>query len=91
VSVGGILAALIGYPSDALQIAPSELPTDRPLQDYGADSVVGLSVFVALEDTFDCVDLPSTLLQECQTIDALAPVLWSIIGRGQRDNSPGDA
>jgi acyl carrier protein len=91
VSVEDIRTVLIDYISDALQIAPSELSTDRPLQDYGADSAVALSVFVALEYTFDCVDLPSTLLQECQTIDALAPVLWSIIGSGQRDNSPGDA
>jgi acyl carrier protein len=91
VSLEEVRAVLIDFISDALQIATTELSTDRPLQDYGADSVVALSVFAALEHTFDCVDLPSTLVQDCQTIDALVPVLWNIIGSGQHDNSPGDA
>lgn len=90
VSMEEIRAVLIDDISDALEIAPTELSTDRPLQDYGADSAVALSVFVALEYTFDCVDLPSTLLRDCQTIDALVPVLWNIIHSGQHDNSPGD-
>lgn len=86
-----IRAVLLDFISDALEIAPTELATYRPLRDYGADSVVALSVFAALEHTFDCVDLPSTLVEDCQTIDALVPVLWNVIRSGQHDNSPGDA
>ena len=91
VSMDEIRAVLLDYISDVLEIAPTELSTDRPLQDYGADSVVALSVFAALEHTFDCVDLPSTLMQDCQTIDALVPVVWNVIRGGCHDNSPGDA
>jgi acyl carrier protein len=44
VSLEEIRALLIDYLSDVLEMAPTELSTDRPLQDYGADSVVALSV-----------------------------------------------
>ena len=91
VSVEDIRSVLIDNLSDALQIAPTELSTDRPLKEYGADSVVALTVFAALEHTYDCLDLPSTLLRECQTIDALLPVLWSIITGGHDDAALGDA
>ena len=87
VSMEEIRAVLIDHISDALEIAPTELSTDRPLQDYGADSVVALSVFAALEYTFGCVDLPATLVRDCQTIDALVPVLWNIVRSGRHDNS----
>jgi hypothetical protein len=43
VSLEEIRAVLIDYLSDVLDVAPTELSTDRPLQDYGADSVVALA------------------------------------------------
>ena len=43
VSMEEIRAVLIDDISDALKIAPTELSTDRPLQDYGADSTATTS------------------------------------------------
>jgi len=88
VSLDDVRAVLIDVISDALQMTPAELPTDRPLQDYGTDSVIALSVFAALEYRFDCVDLPSTAVADYQTIDALVPVVWHMIHSGRHANPP---
>lgn len=88
VSLDDVRAVLIDVISDALQMTPAELPTDRPLQDYGTDSVIALSVFAALEYRFDCVDLPSTAVADYQTIDVLAPAVWDMIRSGHHDNPP---
>lgn len=60
--------------SKELKIAEDLVQRNMPMTQYGLDSIAALTIAGELEDKFDIV-LPSTLLWDCPTVDALAVYL----------------
>lgn len=57
--------------SKELKVAPESLPTDAQFTQFGMDSIAALTVSGELEDAIN-QKLPTTLLWDYSTIDALA-------------------
>lgn len=66
-----------------LGVKPADIQCDQPWTHYGLDSLSALVVAGDLEDAL-AVELPSTLLWDCRTLDELALGLQRVI-RGARD------
>ncbi|PAS96899.1 MAG: beta-ketoacyl synthase [Candidatus Dactylopiibacterium carminicum] len=56
---------------EILRIQPEKIATDRPIQELGMDSLMGVELVIALEDRFG-VKLPVLALSESPTIARLA-------------------
>ncbi len=63
--------------SDELKIAPEELETDEPFQDYGVDSIILAQLLQQMNQALK-EDLDPSVLYEHPTIDAFAEWLVSI-------------
>jgi len=64
-------AVLVQMLSHQLKLPDGSIDGDRPLTHYGLDSIAALMIAGDLEDRLG-FELPSTLLWDCPTIDALA-------------------
>ena len=62
--------------SDELKIAPEELETDEPFQDYGVDSIILAQLLQQMNQALK-EDLDPSVLYEHPTIDAFAEWLVS--------------
>lgn len=67
-------AALVGMLSREWRIEADKIDCDRPLTEYGLDSITALTISGELEDLLG-VELPSTLLWDCPTITGIAGFL----------------
>lgn len=80
--------------SQVLKLPEHRIDPQQPLEKYGIDSILALSLTTQLEKTFNV--LPKTLFFEYQTIDELAayfkksysPTLSSLFGKPQATQSP---
>lgn len=57
-----------------LRLPAGSVATDKPLTQYGLDSIAALTIAGDLEEMLG-LELPSTLLWDCPTIDHLARYL----------------
>lgn len=62
---------LTGLLSKALRMDAAHVRADRPLTEYGLDSIAALTIAGELEEQFD-IELPETLLWDCPTLEHLA-------------------
>lgn len=68
-----------------LRLNIAEIRADEALTSYGLDSIAALTIAGELEEAFH-IELPSTLLWDCPTIDALASHLEGILaGKAQSE------
>jgi acyl carrier protein len=67
-------AVLVTLLSREWRIAAGSIDCDRPLTEYGLDSITALTISGELEDLLD-IELPSTLLWDCPTVNAIASYL----------------
>jgi acyl carrier protein len=67
-------AVLVDMLARELRMPASSVSTDKPLTQYGLDSMAAVAVSGDLEELLD-VELPSTLLWDCPTIEHLASFL----------------
>ena len=74
---------------EILRIPPDKIAADRPIQELGMDSLMGVELVVALEDRFG-VKLPVLALSESPTIVRLADRLIAQL-REQEAGQPGSA
>lgn len=65
-----------------LDTDPGEIDHDRPLADYGLDSVYALSLCGEIEDTFD-IEVEPTLAWDYPTISALTAHLTTQIAEAR--------
>lgn len=65
-----------------LRLEPSAIRTDRPLTEYGLDSMAALMVAGELEDRYR-IELPATLLWDHPSIDGLAACLQQLVGESE--------
>lgn len=63
-----------------LRIDPHSVDGDRPFTHYGLDSIAALTIAGDLEDTLS-VELASTLLWDCPTVNSLAAHLGGMLPR----------
>lgn len=89
-TVDDIRDLLIKAICSEMGVAPAELATDRRFTEYGVDSLAALAVAMEVEDTCGLSGLPTTLLWDYPTVDALAPALWDI-AHGRQPAPPVDA
>jgi acyl transferase domain-containing protein/NADPH:quinone reductase-like Zn-dependent oxidoreductase/SAM-dependent methyltransferase/acyl carrier protein len=66
------LRALLGFARDA------PLPPDRPLRDFGLDSLLAVSLRQELASAYG-LDLPTTLLFDRPTLTVLTDYLWGLL------------
>ena len=69
---------LVNMLAKALRIEPERVDRDRPFTHYGLDSIAALMVSGDLEEALS-IELPSTLLWDCPTINALAARLGEML------------
>jgi acyl carrier protein len=67
-------AVLVTLLSREWRIAAESIDCDRPLTEYGLDSITALTISGELEELLD-IELPSTLLWDCPTVNAIASYL----------------
>ena len=65
---------LTGRIAEFTERPPAEIAVDKPLGEYGVDSVSALTVCAEIEDHFD-ITVEPTLLWDHPTIDAIAEAL----------------
>ena len=70
--------ALVQLLCKELRLDRAAVRTDTPLTEYGLDSMAALIMAGELEDRYR-VELPSTLLWDCPTIDQLAAYLQPLM------------
>ncbi|MCX8131438.1 MAG: SDR family NAD(P)-dependent oxidoreductase [Clostridia bacterium] len=63
-------AYLVKMVAEVLKIPRQKIDSSEPLESYGIDSILVVQITSALRKSFD--NISSTLLFECQTIDALS-------------------
>ncbi len=68
-------AELVAMIADTLHLAPDEVAHDRPLMELGLDSISATDLMGRFNETHD-LSVPSTILFEFDTIEALAKHLW---------------
>ncbi|XZG70407.1 acyl carrier protein [Chitinibacteraceae bacterium HSL-7] len=61
-----------------LRLPVGSVASDQPLTQYGLDSIAALTIAGDLEDQL-ALELPSTLLWDCPTIDHLAEYLSNML------------
>ncbi|WP_311971675.1 acyl carrier protein [Pseudomonas baltica] len=61
-----------------MRLSDGSVATDRNLAEYGLDSITALTIAGDLEDELG-IELPSTLLWDYPSIDALANYLYGIM------------
>jgi acyl carrier protein len=61
-----------------LRLPSHSIETDKPLTQYGLDSIAALTIAGDLEEALS-MELPSALLWDCPTIDALARHLCGML------------
>lgn len=66
-----------------LRLPVGSVETDKPLTQYGLDSISALTIAGDLEDMLG-LELPSTLLWDCPTIDHLALYLSNALQSRER-------
>lgn len=76
-------AALRGILLEKLKLDEGELEDDRPIQDYGVDSMIGAMVLQTIQEEFD-VQLPLTALAEHSTLSALSAYIHEEFFAGQQ-------
>lgn len=67
-------SALVELLARELRLPVASIDTDKPLTQYGLDSMAAVAVSGDLEELLD-TELPSTLLWDCPTIEHLAAFL----------------
>jgi iterative type I PKS product template protein len=70
----GVLAKIRNTISEQMNIPLEELTDSADLISLGADSLMSICILGALRETMD-LDLPSTLFQDCPTIEAIGQSL----------------
>lgn len=69
-----ICTTIVRFLCRELKMAATDIQLDLPLTQYGLDSIAALTIAGELEDQFE-LELPSTLLWDCPTINDLANFL----------------
>lgn len=65
-----------------LRLHDTAVRTDRPLTEYGLDSMAALMIAGELEDRYR-IELPATLLWDHPSIDQLAACLHQLVAEAQ--------
>ena len=76
-------AVLINMLSREWRVPPESIDCDRPLTEYGLDSITALTISGELEELLN-TELPSTLLWDCPTVNAIAERLGGNGPRGKQ-------
>lgn len=71
-------STLVSLLSRELKLPAAQVRTERPLTEYGLDSIAALTIAGELEEQFS-VELPSTLLWDHPTIDEIAGHLHQML------------
>ncbi|HVK94301.1 MAG TPA: acyl carrier protein [Noviherbaspirillum sp.] len=74
-------ARIVELLSLELKVPSIDIALDLPLTQYGLDSIAALTIAGTLEDELR-LDLPSTLLWDCPTIQQLADYLVDVLSVG---------
>ena len=69
--LASLRSVLIEMLARELRLPAASVVTDKPLTQYGLDSMAAVTISGDLEEMLD-TELPSTLLWDCPTIDDLA-------------------
>jgi acyl carrier protein len=71
-----------------LKVLPDAIDPGTPLTQYGVDSIAAVIVASELEDTLS-VEIPSTLLWDCPTVNALVNSMHSLLqAQGMESGAP---
>lgn len=73
-----LCTTLVDMLARELRLPASSVLTDKPLTQYGLDSMAAVAISGDLEEMFD-TELPSTLLWDCPTIEHLAAFLAQML------------
>ncbi|GAA3873106.1 acyl carrier protein [Streptomyces sedi] len=73
-SAAGVGDWLTRQIADFAEVPADSVAADRPLTEYGIDSVSGLAICARIEDHYD-LDIDPTLLWDAPTVEALTDLL----------------
>lgn len=76
---------ITGMLSRELRMDAANISPEVPLTQYGIDSIAALTIAGELEDQLG-IELPSTLLWDCQTVNDLADYLGTELSGRQLAN-----
>ncbi len=80
-ALASIRETMVRLLAKQMHLSPTQVQADRPLTEYGLDSIAALTISGELEDHYG-IELPPTLLWDHPTIDALASYLaHGLVGR----------
>jgi len=82
-SVEDLCNTLVQMLTQELRLPADSVLIDKPLTQYGLDSIAALTIAGDLEDMLG-IELPSTLLWDCPTIDHLARYLSDVLQERER-------